>query len=144
VLIAGSAFAVMFSTTLTVVDGFPRALATRVARFHGAESPQGLEVESGAARRNYWIFALLLGVGSVGLLSAFPASAFKMLVDVATTLSFLTAPVLAWLNHRAVLGAEIPEAKRPPGWLLVMSQICVLVLAAFALFYLFVRFGLEQ
>jgi Mn2+/Fe2+ NRAMP family transporter len=144
VLIAGSAFAVMFSTTLTVVDGFPRALATLVARFHGAESPQGLEVESGAARRNYWIFALLLGVGSVGLLSAFPASAFKMLVDVATTLSFLTAPVLAWLNHRAVLGAEIPEAKRPPGWLLVMSQICVLVLAAFALFYLFVRFGLEQ
>ena len=28
-----SAFAVMFSTTLTVVDGFPRALATLTARF---------------------------------------------------------------------------------------------------------------
>ena len=38
-LIGAAAFATMFSTTLTVVDGFPRALAVLVDRFRGPEEP---------------------------------------------------------------------------------------------------------
>ncbi|MBT8495096.1 MAG: divalent metal cation transporter, partial [Deltaproteobacteria bacterium] len=35
-----TALMVMFSTTLTVVDGFPRAISALVARFGGAEDPE--------------------------------------------------------------------------------------------------------
>ena len=45
---------------------------------------------------------------SVIIIAAF-LSALTPLVTLATILSFLTAPVLATLNHRAMVGPEIPD-----------------------------------
>jgi hypothetical protein len=61
----------------------------------------------------------------------------KALVDVATTLSFLTAPVLSVLNHRAVLGPEVPVDRRPPRWLIWASLGGIAAQAAFALYYVY-------
>lgn len=137
-LIAVCAFLVMLSTTVTVIDGFPRALSVLAARFAGPES-RGALGEAQQTRRVYWGSLVTLGVGSLVVLVAF-LSSLKAMVDLATTLSFLTAPVLSSLNHRAVTSAEVPEADRPAPWLVYASLVAILAQGAFALYYLWLRF----
>jgi Mn2+/Fe2+ NRAMP family transporter len=139
-LIGTAAFAVMFSTLLTVVDGFPRALAVLTARFRGEESGATFELDQPAQRRTYWVALTFLSAGAIALIAFFMTS-MRMLVDVATTASFLTAPMLSVLNHRAVLGSEIPEELRPKGWLYWGSLFGIAFQAVFALFYLVFRYG---
>jgi len=148
-LIGASAFAVMFSTTLTVIDGFPRAFATLIARFRSAERSEDVtdsahdgafELDQPTQRRTYWVLVAVLFVGSMTVLLLLLHS-LKTLVDVATTLSFLTAPVLAVLNHRAMLSAEVPAEYRPRPWLVVMSSVGIAFLGSFALYYLYARYS---
>lgn len=146
-LIAIAAFLTMLSTTLTVVDGFPRALSVLAARFRRPEGPGDAEAE--ARGRAYWIALFVLAAGGLGLLYVVlvamadggrGAATLRSLVDLATTLSFLTAPVLSVLNHRCIVGAEVPEAHRPAKRLLVYSAVGIAAQAAFALYYLYIRF----
>lgn len=132
-------FAVMFSTTLTVVDGFPRAVSVLVARLRGPELADGWKAEESANQRTYWIGLVVIGVGSVVVLFAMLKS-LKAMVDLATTLSFLTAPLLAWLNHRAAHSAEVPQSLRPSGALTAMSWSGIAFLGSFAAYYLYLRF----
>ncbi len=137
-LIGLSALAVMFSTTITVVDGFPRALAglgiawTEPASGQPSGDPAD---ESPRARRFYWGGLAILSAGSLAIIAWF-LSSLKVLVDVATTLSFLTAPILSWLNHRAVLGPEVPAGARPGRRLVRFSAAAIAVQAGLALWYL--------
>lgn len=120
-LIGVSAFAIMFSTTLTVVDGLPRALS---------------EVWVGLTdKRAYWPFVVLIAAGALILIGAFPTS-LKSLVDMATTLSFLTAPILAWFNHRALFGGDLGSDSRPSRWFYYHSWSGIIFLSVFAVFYL--------
>lgn len=135
-----AAFAVMLSTTLTVLDGFPRALVVLVARFRGPEAPGEDELESPGGRRHYFISMAVLAAGALLVIYAL-LSSLKTLVDVATTLSFLTAPVLALLNHRAIHAAEVPAEGRPAPWLRAASLAGITIQAGFALYYLSLRYG---
>lgn len=108
-VVAISAFTVMFSTTLTVVDGFPRAIATLVARFKGPEQPG---VPDPVSRFIYWGAIAVLAVGALVVIEFFGKSLPQM-ADTATSLSLLTAAPLAWLNHRAMTGPEVPQEARP-------------------------------
>jgi Mn2+/Fe2+ NRAMP family transporter len=135
-----SALAVMFSTTLTVLDGFPRALETFVARLRAPESVVDVTASASGPRPVYWMAMSVIGLGAVLVIGALPGS-LKGLVDIATTLSFLTAPVLAALNHAAILGHEVPAAHRPRPWLANLSRASIALQAIFALAYLYVRYG---
>lgn len=137
-IIGISAFTVMFSTTLTVIDGFPRALATLVARFQEPEIP---DIPSAISRHAYWIALIVLGLGSIGIV-AFLLSSLVSLVDLATTLSFLTAPMLAWLNHRAIQGEEVPPEGRPGSAMIAYSWAGIVFSIIFAVYFLWIRWGM--
>lgn len=139
-IVALCSFSVMFSTTLTVLDAIPRVLMVTWQRFHGQEQPQAAQVDH-ARTRLYWVCFGLLVCGSLVLLFFFVES-LGQLVDLATTLSFLTAPLFAWLNHRAIGSAEVPEAYRQSTLERRLSATCVGLLAAFALVFLYTRFVL--
>lgn len=98
----------MFSTLLTVLDGFPRAI-TRTLHVlrNGVDTAYDDEVG-----RTYWVVLLVLAVLTVGVFLFFAGNLTAM-VDFATIVSFITAPVLGYINLRAVTGAEVPEAYRP-------------------------------
>lgn len=141
-LIGGCAFAVMFSTTLTVVDGFPRALTALIARFRGPEEPGAPVEDSGAV---FWTITAVLVAGAYLIIDKLVINAsspkdFRLLIDVATALAFLTAPILAVLNHRAVFDGEIPADKRPGERMRSFSLVCIGLLSLFALLWLYVRF----
>jgi Mn2+/Fe2+ NRAMP family transporter len=135
-VVGTAAFAVMFSTTLTVLDGFPRALSALSARFAGPEN----ELEPTGQGRAYWIAMAVLGGGAVLLLALFLTS-LKDLVDVATTLSFLTAPILSAMNHRAIFADEVPLPARPRPWLRLLSLASIAFQGLFAAYYLFLRYA---
>jgi len=55
-----------------------------------------------------------------------------VLVDFATTVSFVIAPVVGAANLYLVLRPAFPRAARPPVWLQVLSYAGLAFLAAFA------------
>ncbi len=126
----------MFSTSLTVIDGYPRAI-DRVVQVLRAADPA--DVAGASTGRSYWISIVTLAVLTVLVLSAFLGSLTAM-VDFATILSFITAPVLGYLNLRVVTSAEVPEADRPGRPLLWLAWAGLVLLGAVAVAYLVWRF----
>ncbi len=122
----------MFSTTLTVMDGFPRAIARS---FHalrtGVEAPPPEEKEG----KGYWIALATLAVLTV-VVFAFLVGNLTSMVDFATTVSFLTAPVLGYLNLRVVTAPHVPEAWRPGSRLRALSYLGLILLGGTAAVYL--------
>jgi Mn2+/Fe2+ NRAMP family transporter len=131
-VIAIAAFTTMFSTTLTVTDAFPRVLQRTTAILWPESATNGRE------QRLYWIWMIVLIGGAILLMGAFRGQMTTM-VDVATTLSFVTAPVLSWFNLRAVRGPWMPDTARPRGWRLVLAWAGLGFATLFALGYVGMR-----
>ncbi|MBE7491395.1 MAG: divalent metal cation transporter [Planctomycetes bacterium] len=134
-VVAISAFTVMFSTTLTVVDGFPRAIATLWARFGGPEQPG---VPDAVSRKVYWGAIVVLALGALVVIEFFATSIPRM-ADTATSLSLLTAAPLAWLNHRAMTSAHVPPQARPGAVLRAWSWLGIGVSVALAAYYVWFK-----
>lgn len=132
-LILAAALTTMFSTTLTCTDAFPRVLA------------RATEILlPGDARRErswlYWGWMLVVVTGSLLLISVF-RHRLTLMVDVATTLSFLTSPVLGYFNFKVVTGPRMPGGARPPGWLRALSWAGLVFGFGFGVVFLVWRFG---
>lgn len=133
-LIATCAIAVMFSTTITVLDAIPRTMSALVGEFRGVE-PKG--------NHGYWIWLGVLATGAVVILAVFLRSLSDM-VDLATTLSFLGTPAIAYFNHRAMTSDAVPADHRPARWLVVLSWVGITFWSAFAIVFVvtwFLRSG---
>jgi len=65
----------------------------------------------------------------------------RLLVDIATTLSFITAPILGYLNYKAVTGSSVPEFMRPGKWLRVLSITGLIILSAVAIYFITTLIG---
>ena len=139
-LIGTAAFLAMLSTVATVIDAFPRVIAAIVAQFRMLRRDAPEDLPHDGDRGVYRIGFAVLCAGSLGILF-FAMSGFKALVDLATTLSFLTAPALAFFNHRAIFGPLMPEAARPRRAMWIASVLSIAAQASFAAWFLWVRFG---
>lgn len=136
-LVGLAAMAVMFSTLITILDGFPRGLANWILMLHGEEETADADPALERRRhRYYWTLMVIIVAGALLILSFF-MDAFKILVDVGATIAFLCAPGYAWLNHRSMYGIEVPAGARPGTLLRIWSLAGVAALTGFALFYLY-------
>lgn len=122
----------MFSTTLTVMDGFPRAIARSFhALQHGLEEAPREEKEG----RGYWISLVVLAILTVVVFVYFVGNLTTM-VDFATIVSFITAPVLGYLNLRVVTSEHVRPALRPGSRLRLISVVGLVLMAVTALIFL--------
>lgn len=130
------AFTTMFSTTLTVADAYPRV----ISRFLQVLLPG--TVDKANSLRFYRLLLVLIPVFSLSVLY-FMGDAFTLLIDFAATLSFLTAPVLAYINYRLVTSGHVPQQCRPRPWLRWLSWSGMIFLTVFALLYIYwqLQFG---
>lgn len=135
-VVVAAVLTTMLSTSLTVIDGFPRAIARSLGAVHGV-APDGEHRRSDGP---YWTTLASLGVLTVVVLALFLGSLTAM-VDFATIVSFLTAPVLGYLNLRAVRSDEVPARLRPGPGLLFVSYAGLALLGGVALVYLGSRLG---
>jgi len=121
----------MFSTSLTVIDGFPRAIE-RSIQCLSTRSTQTLPNNAG---RGYWITFVALAAATIVFLTRFIGNLTAM-IDFATIVSFLTGPILGFLNLRAVTAPHVPAEARPSRLLITISWIGLLVLGGTGIAYI--------
>jgi len=128
-LIAVAALSTMFSTTLAVADAYPRVMsAALVVARHG---PAIAAAPADAGRRNYLVGLLVLSGGAL-LILQLAGAAFTRLIDFATTLSFVSAPLVAWISLRAVTSPHVPASAHPPRGLLALAWLSLVFGIAFS------------
>lgn len=132
--IAIAALTTMFSTTLTVLDAYPRVLKPLTEIF----IPQIKTIQKKYDWET-WMWMAIVIMGALILMSIL-SSSMRVMVDIATTLSFVTAPVLAILNYRVVTDKHMPLESKPKKWLKVYAWIGFVFLSGFTVFYLFWKF----
>ncbi len=127
-----AAFVTMFSTLLTVLDGYPRVMTAgcRIV-WPGAER---------LGQVPYWVVVALMASGAL-LVYHFLTTVMRTLVDVTTTVAFVSAPLFAYLNYRVMSGGNVSAEMAPPRWLRVLSWVGLAFLVAFTVLFLMVYFG---
>jgi Mn2+/Fe2+ NRAMP family transporter len=131
-IVVTAAFITMFSTLLTVLDGYPRVLTAGCRlTWPGVER---------LGRAPYWAFAIVMMAGAL-LIYKFLTSHMRTLVDATMTVAFLSAPLFAYLNCRVISTGALPREAVPPTWLRVLSWIGLLFLVCFSALYLVVHFS---
>jgi len=131
-IILVAAFFTMFSTTLTCFDAYPRVVSNSSRRVFPSLATVSLE-------KLYWIWIIVVGVGSICILAFFLTS-MKSLVDFATTVSFLNAPILALIHHLILFGKDIPKEHRPHPIMNLLSWFGIIFLFGFSIYFLQMRF----
>ena len=131
IIIAASAFSVMFGTILAVFDGYSRSFQKIIQLLRNNESDD--------SRKSYVGIVCILAIGSILIIMQF-GDKLKELVDFATTLSFLVAPIIAILNHKLVIGKFLPENSQPSVWIKGLSMSDIVFLTGFALFFIYTKF----
>jgi Mn2+/Fe2+ NRAMP family transporter len=132
-LIGAVAVAVMFSTVLTGLDGYPRA-AVSLLRLYATRTPT-----TSQERLTYAVVLLALIGGSLLLMQLFVTS-LTLVVDFASTIIFLFAPVVAYLNHRVMMDSSMPAPGRPGTGLRLLSLAGMLCMLLFSGYFLYLRF----
>ncbi len=119
-----AALAVMFSTTITVFDGYGRALSESTKLLFGER-----RVVTGY---RFWLLLTALG----GLLVVFYFSQqIKQLVDLATMVSFVIAPVVALLNFKLVNSSQLPTKAKPSKAMNIWAIVGIIFLLVFTIVY---------
>lgn len=137
-IIGIAAFCIMFGTAIAVMDGYARS-SERILEILFLE---GKKQNLDNRKREYVISILILSVVSFVLMyflyfdpSLESKSGFKSIVDLATSTSFVVAPVIAILNFILVQKKYIGEGFTPPLWKKVISYFGILFLTGFSIFY---------
>jgi hypothetical protein len=121
----------IFSTTLIVIDGFPRAIDRCVKNLGGGEEP----TQHAKIGKTYWVVIVGFGVLNVTGLSLFTSNLTPM-IDFATIFTFATAPVLGYLNVRAVTSEDMPRELQPRAGMLLLAYVGLIALAGTTVVYL--------
>ena len=123
-IIGIAALATMFSTTLTTLDASPRVMHITSELLFNKTFKQG-----------YLFWLLILVTGTLSIFFFF-VTEMGLLIEIATVLSFLTAPFYAIISYILLTGKHTPKEARPSGSLRLFSLLGILILVGFSIWYL--------
>lgn len=123
-IIGIAAFTTMFSTTLTTLDASPRTMARTSELLFNRFS-----------KHNYLLWVSILIVGTISVF-VFLASEMGLLIQIATIISFLTAPFYAIINYILISSKHTPAQWRPSMFIHILSWLGILFLIGFSIWYL--------
>ena len=123
-IIAIAALTTMISTTITTLDASPRAMSKTIQLLFQKKN-----------KDFYLIWITILAIGTC-LIFLFLLSEMGLLVQIATVLSFLTAPFYALLNYRLVTSNHMPKRHQPSQNIKILSLLGIIFLTGFTVVYL--------
>ncbi|MCZ6521971.1 MAG: divalent metal cation transporter [Bacteroidetes bacterium] len=133
-VIALAALCTMFSTSITVVDGYARAVTRTISLlFNFREQGNRLPFIS---------ITIVLGIGTYLVVSQY-LNNLKQLVDLATIVSFVIAPLAGYLNYYVIFSQEIKPEYRPPLWLKNLALMGLVFLTIFTFIFVWVKIDPE-
>lgn len=128
IIIASSTFSIMFGTCIAVFDGYGRVLN---------KTTELLFPKLSIIRNKYAICVLILITGTFLITNEFEKSGdFGILVNFATSISFIIAPIIAVFNF-LVVNKYLDKKFIPPKWLNYLAILGVIYLTLFSILYLF-------
>ncbi|MEM1244101.1 MAG: divalent metal cation transporter, partial [Pseudomonadota bacterium] len=108
------AFATMFSTTLTVLDAYPRSICAALKLINAKSKPINTQI--------YWLsLTIILIIAAVT--TRFFLTKMTVLIDIATTTAFLMAPIFAYLNYVLLTSSHIQRQFRPSKFLIYLARL---------------------
>ncbi len=138
-IIAAAAFSTMFGTSLTLVDGYARSMDRVITLLK-----RKTENDSKNSSYRSWLLITLVGGLLIVLLGKFVKSAeglpllnFRQLIDIATALSFLIAPVAAYLNYKIIYGLPMSAEFVPKKRMKYLAITGIIFLAGFSAAYVY-------
>jgi len=130
-LILTAAFITMFSTTLTCLDGYPRSLAACCVLLKKQSPQRYLQINQA------WIILSTIAASIVVL--RFVENLLALL-SFAAIVSFLTSPILAYINFKVMRGSNVPEKDRPGKMLSIISWSGLVFFTVMASAYLYLEY----
>ena len=139
-----AAFGTIYGTFITAWDAFARSFARGLRAFRyelefetkeGIKRPIFNTEKEKFLVRMYNIFLPLIGVGGFILFTLFRGSMVAIL-EWATAISFLVAPIIAYLNLRSIKSPAVPPSHKPPAWMNLLAYVGLLAMLAFAIYYI--------
>jgi len=110
-LIAVAALTTMFSTTITVIDGYSRSLAA------------GTELAASDTKKASWHYIgwmAFICLSALTIIMLF-AQSLTGLIDIVTIMAFLSAPVYGYLNFRLIMSDHTPDDMKPGKFMYFLS-----------------------
>ena len=123
-VIAIAALTTMISTSITTLDASPRAMSKTVKILFKQKN-----------KDFYMLWITILAIGTC-LIFLFLLSEMGILVQIATVLSFITAPFYAILNYRLITSKHTPIKDRPSQKIKILSLLGIIFLTGFTGVYL--------
>ncbi|MEX2511988.1 MAG: divalent metal cation transporter [Cyclobacteriaceae bacterium] len=121
-IIAAAGFTIMLGTCIGVMDGYARSTARTTAIMR--DQPE--------TKRQYLLWISLITIGGLCVIAYF-MTAFNQLINLATTISFLIAPIIAFLNYRLVFGDQLSPDQKPGKVMQVLAIAGIGFLTLFSL-----------
>jgi len=138
IVIAAATFSIMFGTCIAVFDGYSRSLKRTTELLFLSDNKDN---DSLQFKNLYPIYIIILIIGTFLLIWLFEGTGdFGILVNIATIISFLIAPVIAIFNfilvHKKYIGTEAV----PPFWMRILSYLGIVFLTGFSIYFMFSLF----
>ncbi len=130
IIISVSGFSIMFGTCIAVFDGYARS---------ASECLRLVLDKKEYEKTIYNCLIWLLVLGSTIIIFQF-GSKIKELVDLATTISFLIAPFVAFGNYKLVLEPNLQTRDTPPKWLQYLALLGICFLVGFGFIFIVLKF----
>ena len=130
-IISISGFSIMFGTCIAVLDGYARS----------AKECFRLTFQKENKIPYYSIIIWVIILGSLIIISLF-GSSIKNLVDLATTISFMIAPFVAFANFKLVSIPYVEKENSPKTWLKYLAIGGIIYLIGFGVLFLYARIAL--
>jgi len=134
-LIGIAALATMFSTTLTCLDAYPRTLEK--SYFIWKQNNIAVSKKTTTISvYNIMLLVALVGTLLVFVLVKYSSGTMGLVVTIATVVSFISAPVIAYINYKVMHGDTIKKTDRPNKITTHWCQFGILIMVIFSLTYL--------
>ncbi|MAU26048.1 MAG: NRAMP family protein [Muricauda sp.] len=127
IFIAVAAFATMFSTCMTAHDAVARVSLDVLSKLYP-------NIGIFSRKSSFALTVVILALINWMVILLFSAN-MGQLVALATFVSFVMAPIVGWMNLKAVMGNDMPQRYRPNKSLQFLTYVGMIFLSLFALYY---------
>ncbi len=130
-LILTAAFVTMFSTTLTCIDGYPRSLAACCALLGDLSSKQFDRIR---------MALIIVSIAIAAVVVFYFANQLLTLLGFAAIISFVTSPILAFINLKVMNGSNVPKSDRPGIFLMMLSLLGLIFFTLMTIGFIYATF----
>jgi len=138
IIISVAAFSTMFGTSITLADGYCRAINRTFHLLNITNKEETKQVTE--SKKSYLLWLTLLFIGSYILIYFF-GSKLSIIMNLATATSFIIAPIAAYFNYKLAFSKEVPISDQPSFTLKWLAILGMLILTLLSIGYLYIFFG---